>query len=87
VRGLVLAVGLDRALELLERLLRARVVPQDLAAAVVRLGAAGIRAERFIQPGERLVGLAVGGRFHRLVQAIPVAISIQHVVPPGPAPY
>jgi hypothetical protein len=84
VRGLVLAVGFDGALELVERLFGACAVPQDLAAAVVRLGAAGICAQGFIQPRERFVRLAVGGRLHRLVQAIPVAISIEHVVPPGP---
>src|SRR5262249_4149121 len=84
VRGLVLTVGLDRALELVERLLGARGVPEYLAAAVVRFRAARIRAQGFVQPRERLVRLAVGGRFHRLVQAIPVAISIEHVVPPGP---
>ena len=83
--GLVVGLGLERPLELLERLLVAAAVPEQLAAAVVGLGAFGVGLQGLVQPGQGLVRLSVGGGFHGLVQTIPVAISIEHVLAPWTA--
>jgi hypothetical protein len=78
VGGQELRVGHHRELELVERLLDAALVPEDLAAAVVRLGSVRVRLQRLVEPGQRLVRAAAVGRFHRLVQAIPVAVVVSH---------
>jgi len=85
-----LRIRLDRPLELVKRLVDLALVPEDLAAAVVRLGAFRMRAQGLVQPGKRLLRAATVGRFHRLVQTIPVPIIALHGSPEkgsrGPAP-
>jgi hypothetical protein len=78
VRGQELGVGHHGQLELVERFLDAALVPQDLAAPVVRLGTVRVRLQRLVEPGERLVRAPAVGGFHRLIQAIPVAIVVSH---------
>jgi len=73
-----LGVRLQRALELVERLVDLALVPEDLAAAVVGLGAVGVRAQRLVEPGERLLGAPAVGGLHRLIETIPVAIVVLH---------
>ena len=65
-----LAVGRDRAIELDQRLVQPPVVPEDLAAAVVRLRTVGMDAQRLVEPGERLLDPSAVGGLHGLVQAV-----------------
>ena len=78
VAGDELGVGLERALELEQRLLRLALVPQDLAAAVVRLGAFGMRLDGLIQERQRGLGAAFLRGLHRLVEVVPVAVLVLH---------
>ena len=71
------------SLELVERLFDAPLVPEDLAAAVVGLGAVGMGAQRLVEPRERLVGAPAVGRLHRLIEAIPVPIVVLHAPSAG----
>ena len=71
-----LPVGEDRAIELDQRLVDPAVVPEDLAATVMGLGAVGMDAQRLVEPGERLLDPPAVRGLHRLVQAIPVAILV-----------
>jgi len=52
VGGREFRIGLDGALELVEGLVDAALVPQDLAATVAGLGAGRVRLQRLVQPGE-----------------------------------
>ncbi len=78
VGGDELRIRLQRALELVERLVDLALVPEDLAAAVVRLRAVRMGAQRLVEPRQRLVRAPAVGRLHRLVQAIPVPIVVFH---------
>jgi hypothetical protein len=78
VRRDELGIGLQRALEFVERLFDLALVPQDLTAAVVGLGALGMREQRLVEPGERLLGAATVRGLHRLVETVPVAIVVLH---------
>ena len=65
-------------LELVQRLVDLGIVPEDLAATVVRLGTLGPRPQGLIQPGKRLFGAPTMRCFHRLIQAIPISLDIIH---------
>ncbi len=71
-----LAVRERRSVEFDQRLVQATVVPEDLAATVVGLGALGMHAQGFVEPGERLLDPSTVGGLHGLVQAVPVAILV-----------
>ena len=73
-----LRIGLDGQLELSERFLDLAFIPQNLAAAVVGLGAFGMGLQRFIEPGERLIGAPAVLGLHRLIEAIPVTVLVFH---------
>ena len=76
VRGYELGIGLRGLLELDEGLVDLALVPQDLAATVVGLGAIRMRLQRLVEPSERLVGAATVRSLHRLVEAIPITILV-----------
>jgi hypothetical protein len=71
-----LAVGVDGAVELDQGLVDATLVPQDLAPAVMGLGALGMDAQGLVQPGERLLDAPTVRGLHCLVQTVPVAILV-----------
>lgn len=84
-----LGIGQGGQLELVQRLVDPGVVPENLAAAVVGLGAVGVLLQGLVEPGHRLVGMATVRGFHGLVQAVPVSIVlhfIRSIGPPGPGP-
>jgi hypothetical protein len=78
VGGDELGIGLRGELELVAGLVDAALVPEDLAAPVVRLGAVGLRAQRLVEPRQRVVGATAVGGFHRPIQAIPVTVLVVH---------
>ena len=78
VRRHELGVRADGALELVHRLVDLAFVPEDLAAAVVRLRAVRMRAQRLFEPSQGLIGASTVRGFHRLVEAIPIPIVVRH---------
>ncbi len=71
-------IGHCGELDLVERFVDPPFVPENLAATVVSFGSVRLCLQRLVEPGERLVRTTAVGRFHRLVQAIPVSIPILH---------
>ena len=79
VGGDELRIGAHRALELVERLVDLALVPEDLAATVVRFGALRLGSQRLVEPRERFFGAPAVGRLHRLIQTIPIAVFFFHL--------
>ena len=78
VRRHELGIRADGLRELVVGLVDLRLVPEDLAAAVVRLGSVRVGAQRLVEPGQGFVGTPAVRRLHRLVETIPVAILVLH---------
>ena len=71
-----LAVRRDRPLEFVQGLVDPTFVPKDLAASVVGFGAGRVGLQGLVEPGKGLVDPTAMRRFHRLIEAVPVAILI-----------
>ena len=71
-----LAIGEGRAIEFDERFIDPPVIPEDLPAPIMGFGTIRMHAQGFVEPGESLFDTTAVGGFHRLVQAVPVAILI-----------
>ena len=78
VGGVKPVISLDGPAELPQGLVVTAVVPEDLPAPVVGLGTPGVGPQGLLEPGEGLIDPSSGGGLHGLVQAVPVAVLIQH---------